>query len=136
MAVEKKEGRVCVCVCVCTRMCVCVCVYWCVGVGMYMYVCVLGGGGVNVWMCGCVDVWAYMSMCNASISLSSLLFSLPVGVSRFWAVMAHASCVLVPGVVMSTVSCCYSGFGRDHDVSPHFLLDPFLSPFAKSFFSP
>ena len=72
-------------------------------------------------------------MCNASISLSSLLFSLPVGVSRFWAGMAHASCVLVPGVVMSTVSCRYSGFGRDHDVSPHFLLYPLLSLFAKSF---
>ena len=72
-------------------------------------------------------------MCNASISLSSLLFSLPVWVSRFWAGMAHASCVLVPGVVMSTVSCHYSGFGLDHDVSPHFLLHPFLCLFAKSF---
>ena len=47
--------------------------------------------------------------------------------------MAHASCVLVPGVVLSTVSCRYSGFGRDHDVSPHFLLHPFLCLFAKSF---
>ena len=72
-------------------------------------------------------------MWNASISLSSLLFSLPFGVSRFWAGMAHASCVLVPGVVLSTVSCRYSGFGRDHDVSPHFLLHPFLCLFAKSF---
>ena len=72
-------------------------------------------------------------MCNASISLSSLVFSLPVGVSRFWAGMAHTSCVLVPVVVMSTVSCRFSGFGRDHDVSPHFLLYPFLSLFAKSF---
>ena len=71
-------------------------------------------------------------MCNASISLSSRLFFLPLGVSRFWAGMAHASCKLVPVAVMSTVFCRYSGFGRDHDVSPHFLLHPFLSLFAKS----
>ena len=82
-------------------------------------------------MCGC--------RC-ARLRFFSLFFSLPVGVSRFWAGMAHASCVLAPVVVvickhmyLSTVSCRYSVFGRDHDSSPRFLLYPFLSLFAKSF---
>ena len=87
-------------------------------------------GCVDVWMCGCVGV--HVDVQCFDFSLFSSLLSSCRG-SRFWAGIAHASCVLVPGVVMSTVSCRYSGFGCDHDVSPHFLLHPFLSLFAKSF---
>ena len=92
---------------------------------MYMYVC------VDVWVCGCVDVWMCGRTCRcAMLRFLSLLFS-----SVFLSVSPASGPswpMLVPGIVMSTVSCRYFGFGRDHDVSPHFLLHPFLSLFAKS----
>ena len=163
----------CVCVYVCVCVCVLQAVEWCNPstsfyalhscslsslprwAGLMSEVCVCGGGGgyVSVFacVCGCVCRCACLSVCvcvcwggGGGSGVQGFNFSLPVGVSRFWAGMAHASCVFVPVVVVickhmyvSTVSCHCSGFGHVTTIclpifsfilSFLFLLRAFFSP--------